>query len=201
MGEGLSKSPSITKSLTKTCNWVASCKQHVRAAYPNKGQAGFKIFLALGPVSWKARKLFWPVGKFKIKTCSMVAQFFALKPVNFALLTDSFIVSFSKLLKLWSWMQTRRTQNRFPGPKSYRDFRKRAPVEHDINIKGFRKGSSMDYFNCIMSPLKRQHIANIVLFVNNFLRFLINCNWFQSLIACTCLNEFQRAPEFYILGK
>ena len=45
-----------------------------------------------------------------------------------------------------------------------------------VAIKGFRKGSSMDYFSCIKSPLKRQHNANIVLFVNNFLRFLINYN-------------------------
>ena len=50
----------------------------------------------------------------------MVAQFLAHKPVNSASLTDSFIVSFSKLLKLWSWMQTyssQETQNNFPGPE------------------------------------------------------------------------------------
>ena len=64
-------------------------------------------------------------------------------------------------------MQTRRTQNRFPGPKSYRDFRKRAPVEHDINIKGFRKGSSMDYFSCIMWRHKNE-ISEIMGFVRIF---------------------------------
>ena len=37
-----------------------------------------------------------PKADFKIKT----AQFVAHKPGHFALLTDSFIVSFSKLLKL-----------------------------------------------------------------------------------------------------
>ena len=48
-------------------------------------------------VSPKARKLFGPESKFKIKTCWMVAQFLAHKPVNSASLTrDSFIVSFSK---------------------------------------------------------------------------------------------------------
>ena len=41
---------------------------------------------------------------FKIKTCWTVAQFLAHKPVNFALLTDSFIVPLLKFLKLWSWM-------------------------------------------------------------------------------------------------
>ena len=50
----------------------------------------------------------------------MVAQFLAHKPVNSASLTrDSFIVSFSKLLKLWSWTQTEKTQNNFPGPNYY----------------------------------------------------------------------------------
>ena len=127
MGEGLSKSPFITKSLTKTCNWVAPCKQHVRAAYLNKGQAGFKIFLALGTFLERPGNISGPRENFKIKTCSIVAQFSAHKPVKFALLTDSFIVSFSKLLKLWSWMQTRQTQNRFPGPKSDWDFREKGP--------------------------------------------------------------------------
>ena len=54
---------------------------------------------------------------FEIKTCWIVPQFPAQKPVNFASLSDSFIVPFSKLLKLWSWMQTRQTKNSFPGPE------------------------------------------------------------------------------------
>ena len=41
----------------------------------------------------------------------------------FASFTDSFILLFSKLLKLWSSMLTRQTQSGFPDPKSYRDFR------------------------------------------------------------------------------
>ena len=65
-----------------------------------------------------------PKANFKIKTCWIVAQFLAHKPVNFASLIDSFTVLFSKWLKLWSWMQT---QNSFPGPKSYRGFRETGP--------------------------------------------------------------------------
>ena len=38
-----------------------------------------------------------------------VWQFIAHKPVSFASLTDSFIMSFSELLEPWSWMQTRQT--------------------------------------------------------------------------------------------
>ena len=54
----------------------------------------------LGPVSRKARKLFGSEGKFfKLKPVESVAQFLTNKPFNFAFLTDSFIVSFSKLLK------------------------------------------------------------------------------------------------------
>ena len=37
----------------------------------------------------------------------MVAQFLAHKPDNFALLKDSYILSFLKLLKFWPWMQIR----------------------------------------------------------------------------------------------
>ena len=57
---------------------------------------------------------------FEIETCWIVAQFLAHKPVNFALLTDSFIVSFSKLVKLWSWMQTRpATIKQLFGPEKF----------------------------------------------------------------------------------
>ena len=58
----------------------------------------------------------------------MVSQFLAHKPVNFTSLTDSFIVSFSELLKLWSWMQTRPTgKTTFRAQKSIGTFEKRAP--------------------------------------------------------------------------
>ena len=50
-----------------------------------------------------------PKVNFKIKTFVIVAQFLAHKPVNFASLTDSFIVSLSELLKLESWIHTRQT--------------------------------------------------------------------------------------------
>ena len=46
---------------------------------------------------------------FEIKTFWIVAQCLAHKSVNLASLTDNFIVPFSKLLKLWSWVQTRQT--------------------------------------------------------------------------------------------
>ena len=50
-----------------------------------------------------------PKANFKIKTCWMVAQFLAHKPVNLASLTVSYIASFSKLLKII---------DSFPGQKS-----------------------------------------------------------------------------------
>ena len=78
------------------------------------------------PVSRKTWKLFGLRANFKIKTCWIVPQFLAHKPIKIASFADSFIVLFSKLLKLWSWMQTQQTQNSFPGPKSYRDFRETA---------------------------------------------------------------------------
>ena len=62
-----------------------------------------------------------------MNTCWMVVHVVAHKPVNYASLTDSFITSFSKLLKRWSWMQTRQTKNSFPAPKSYRYFKGNGP--------------------------------------------------------------------------
>ena len=54
-----------------------------------------------GPVSPKVRKLFLSrKANFQIKTCWIVAQFLAHKPVNFAWLTDSFIVSFANYWSL-----------------------------------------------------------------------------------------------------
>ena len=51
----------------------------------------------------------WSPFLVKIKTCWNVVQFLNHKPFNFVSLTDSFTVSFSKLLKLWSTMQTWQT--------------------------------------------------------------------------------------------
>ena len=78
------------------------------------------------------------------------AQFLAHKPVNFASLTDSFIVSFSKLLKLWSWMKTRQTLNSFSGPKSYRDFQ-------ETGLLGISWKTWKNKF------LKRRHFSSLVL--------------------------------------
>ena len=58
------------------------------------------------------------------------SQFLAHKPLSFASLNDSFIVSFSNLLEPLSWMQTRQTRqtrNSFSGPKRYQDFWETVP--------------------------------------------------------------------------
>ena len=92
---------------------------------------------------------FWALkAKFEIKACWIVAQFLAHKPVNFASLTDSFIVSFSKLLKLWSWMKTRQTLNSFSGPKSYRDFQEMGLL---ASVEKLEK----------ISFLKRRHFSSL----------------------------------------
>ena len=71
-----------------------------------------------GPFLERACDFSGPKANVEIKICWIVARFLTHQPVNPASLTDSFIVSFSKFLKLWSWMQTRQTSNTFPGPKS-----------------------------------------------------------------------------------
>ena len=63
----------------------------------------------LGPFLEKLGNFSGAKANFEIKPGWIVAQFLAQKLVNFASFTDSFIVSFSKLVKLWSWMQTRPT--------------------------------------------------------------------------------------------
>ena len=91
-------------------------------------------FQTCGPFLKRPGNFSCPKANFKIKTCWKVAQFVAHKPVNFPSLTDSFIVLLSKSLKLWSWMQTQQTQNSFPGPKSYRDFRETCPGARFSNV-------------------------------------------------------------------
>ena len=80
-----------------------------------------------GPFLERSRNFFGPEANFEIKTCWIVAQFLAHKPANFASLTDSFILSFSKLLRLWSWMQARQAKSSFLGLKSYHGFREMDP--------------------------------------------------------------------------
>ena len=71
---------------------------------------------------------------FKINTCWIAVQFLAHKTVNFASLSDSFIVSFSKLLKLWSWMKTQQHKIAFPALKVTRTFEKQAPGARFSNV-------------------------------------------------------------------
>ena len=69
----------------------------------------FRIEERVGAGSQRPGNFSGPKANFEIKTCLKVAQFLPHKSVSLASLTDSFIVSFSKLMKLWSWMQTRQT--------------------------------------------------------------------------------------------
>ena len=92
-----------------------------------KGEGVTRCIAKMGLFLERPGNFSGPKASFKIKKCWIVAQFLAHKPVNFVSLIDSFIVLFSKWLKLWSWMQTQQTQNSFPGPKSYRGFRETGP--------------------------------------------------------------------------
>ena len=66
-------------------------------------------------VSRKSRYLFGPEGKFWNQNYLNSSKLPSSLTANFASLTDSFNASLSKLLKLWSWTQTRQTQNSFSG--------------------------------------------------------------------------------------
>ena len=85
---------------------IITCKPFyfpkVRSSFPIphfRNDMGF-----LGPISQdiRPRNFLGLKANFKTQTCWIVPQFLAHKPVNFASLTDNFILLFSKLLKLWS---------------------------------------------------------------------------------------------------
>ena len=82
---------------------------------------------ASGPFLKRPGNFSRPKESFKIKICWIVPQFLAHETIKIASFTDSLLIVslyyFQMLLKLWSWMQTQQTQNSFPGPNSYRDFR------------------------------------------------------------------------------
>ena len=54
----------------------------------------------MGMCSWMGLHIFTTGACFLKDPFDLISQFLAHKPVNFALLVDSFIVSFSKFLKL-----------------------------------------------------------------------------------------------------
>ena len=102
--------------------WEISC-QLVRASDRSWNRETHEKVVRLGKSEWFIRRIalssFWakrqfletprnvsgPKPNFGIKTCWIVAQFLAHKPVNFASFSDNFNVSFSKLLKLSSWIR------------------------------------------------------------------------------------------------
>ena len=134
-----------------------------------------RICVDRGPFLERPGNFSVPKANFKIQTFWIVAQFLARKPVNFAsLLTDSFIVLVSKFLKVWTWMQTRQTQNSFPGPKSYRNFRETGPC---MGLHVLRK---IDKVPCSFS-LHGLHVLHVP----------IDFFWFCIISACE--NERTRA--------
>ena len=109
--------------------------------------------------SGKSWKLLGPKANFEIQTCWIVAQFLAYKPVNFASLTDSFIVLFSKLLKLWSWMQTQLTKNSFPARKVTETFEKQSP---DLTFSFSDKRSGSEIRCCETNlPVTQWHVFRL----------------------------------------
>ena len=79
------------------------------------------------------RNIVGPKSKFKIK---IVAQFLAHKPVNFALLTDNYIVSFSKIIEALILNVNRATTKQLSGT-----FEKRPPGLQKLVITSIRKST------------------------------------------------------------
>ena len=89
---------------------------------------------AWGPFLERPGNFSCPKANFEIETCWIVAQFLSHKPANFASLTDSFIIAFSKLLKLWSWMQTCKHKTGFRARRVFGSFEKRAPGARFLKV-------------------------------------------------------------------
>ena len=91
----------------------------------------------LGPVSPKARKRFLSrKANFQIKTCWIEVQFLAHKPVNFAWLNDSFIVSFANY---WSLNANTANINQLSGPEKFPGMSRigaQAPVTYTFFASG-----------------------------------------------------------------
>ena len=107
----------------------------VKRKRPHSADNTVLFWRCRGPFLKRSGNFSRPKGNFKINhysTCWIVAQLLAHNLFNFALLTDSFIVSFSKLLRRWSWIQKRQTQNSFPGQKRDRDFQTTAPRSYKV---------------------------------------------------------------------
>ena len=129
---------------------------------------------ARGPFHESTENFLGPKENFEIKNSWIVAQFLANKPVNFASLTDSLIVSLSKLLKLWYWMQIRQTRNSFPGLKSYRGtFEKQAPVTRSskvpVTFRPRRKNLTPNWTSCILAWFLANKPVNFVWFTDSFI--------------------------------
>ena len=132
-----------------------------------------------GPFFERPRNFLGPKANFKIRICWIVAQFLAHKPVNFPSLTDSFIISFSKLLEPWSWMQTR---NSFLGPKSYQDFSETGPwsVVY-LSMSNIRATKTTNY--------NRGNTINGKPVVFIVTQKAENFNWPEANLLCTSMTE------------
>ena len=117
----------VCLTVWRDCKVVSNFIIKVRDRTRNQGPG------TRGPFLKKPGNFSGPKANFKIKICWIVAQFLAHKPVNIALLTDKFILSFSKLLEPWSWMQTQKTRNSFLGMKRYWGFHKTDPRTKSSN--------------------------------------------------------------------
>ena len=80
---------------------------------------------------------FWPLGpflerpgNFKITTCWIVAQFQAYKPVNFASLNDSFLVSFLKIIETFILNANTTSLKHISGPEKFRGLSRNRPLLH-----------------------------------------------------------------------
>ena len=99
-----------------------------------------------------------------------------------------------KLLKHWSWMQTQQTQNSFPGPKRYRDFRETGPwcqihLRWDLTRKQLFLGVALNAsFSTLYQPISCRR-KNIEIGANKRMKI------FFSLTCAICLDSYVIARD------
>ena len=111
---------------TKSTGSPAFCfpPGHVRLASP----ADF-LFRPGAPLE-RPRNFSGPEANFKITTCLMVAQFPAHKPVSFASLNDSFLVSFLKIIETFILNANTTSLKHLSGPEKFRGLSRNRPLLH-----------------------------------------------------------------------
>ena len=141
------------------------------------------------PVSRKASNFLGQKANFDIKTCWIVAQFQAHKLVNFGSLTDSFIVSFSKLLSV-----DLECKQQLFGPETLLGLSGKGPLvanQQEINAYALNDGITLLFFN-FRQKLAPSFLVALIPWALTSKNNNNNNSWFNLKIIWNCITRNKR---------